>query len=499
MDMMYDTFDDMEGDGYDVMYPDDMADMEAWMAEHGEDYFDTQAEQLATRAPLWEYLPSCGSETLMQTLVYVYPLLGLCFLFNMCCRLQQTSRNGENEEEGVTIPREVAHMTSVLTGLVACHIFFQSLFLYLVLLLLLAYTLLLLVHRVSPGYCGLVVSSVTVMYIITCELFLVETEKWHKIRGAQMVLSMKIISVAFDVDTGHLGVPRVWEFAGYCLHVGTVIFGPWVPYKQYNALFLKQDEGRGIFSWLLKMFFSLVLSLFCLFWSTCCLHWLILEHFHKWFVAYRDAQSYRFSHYFISYLSEVTATMTGMTGTVSNGDSQWDFAVARPCHIEVPRSLVEVVTHWNLPMHYWLKTYVFKTARPLGNFTAILLTYAASSVLHGLNFQLAAVLFSLGFYSYVEYVFRGKLARIFSACIKAKKCKPECEHTYKASHPYVISTNLVFASLALAHLTYLGLMFDSSDQEETGYTMQHTLRKWSNLGFVSHWVALGTFIFHLLI
>ena len=31
-------------------------------------------------------------------------------------------------------------------------------------------------------------------------------------------------------------------------------------------------------------------------------------------------------------------------------------SVSRPHHIELPRSLVEVVTNWNLPMHYWLKT-----------------------------------------------------------------------------------------------------------------------------------------------
>ncbi|KFM71392.1 Protein-cysteine N-palmitoyltransferase porcupine, partial [Stegodyphus mimosarum] len=71
-------------------------------------------------------------------------------------------------------------------------------------------------------------------------------------------------------------------------------------------------------------------------------------------------------------------------------------AVVSAFDIEVPRSLVEVVIWWNVPMHFWLKTYVFKTARPLGDFIAILLTYAASSFLHGLNFQLAAVLLSLG-------------------------------------------------------------------------------------------------------
>ena len=30
--------------------------------------------------------------------------------------------------------------------------------------------------------------------------------------------------------------------------------------------------------------------------------------------------------------------------------------VSVPLAVEIPRSLVEVVTNWNLPMHYWLKT-----------------------------------------------------------------------------------------------------------------------------------------------
>lgn len=64
---------------------------------------------------------------------------------------------------------------------------------------------------------------------------------------------------------------------------------------------------------------------------------------------------------------------------------------------QFPRSLLNVVTNWNIPMHQWLKTYVFKKMRPhFGAFVAILTTYVASSLLHGLNFQLAAVLLSLG-------------------------------------------------------------------------------------------------------
>ena len=38
-----------------------------------------------------------------------------------------------------------------------------------------------------------------------------------------------------------------------------------------------------------------------------------------------------------------------------------DLSVTRPCFIELPRSLVETVSNWNLPMHYWLKICEYTT------------------------------------------------------------------------------------------------------------------------------------------
>ena len=55
--------------------------------------------------------------------------------------------------------------------------------------------------------------------------------------GAQMVLAMKLISLAFDLDTGALQeLPSLLEYSGYVFHVGSVIFGPWVPYQDYAYL-----------------------------------------------------------------------------------------------------------------------------------------------------------------------------------------------------------------------------------------------------------------------
>ena len=73
----------------------------------------------------------------------------------------------------------------------------------------------------------------------------------------------------------------------------------------------------------------------------------------RWLLAYRDALSFRSSHYFVSYLSEATALAAGID--LSHSKS-WAVTVTRPWNIELPRSLVEVVINWNIPMHTWLKT-----------------------------------------------------------------------------------------------------------------------------------------------
>lgn len=81
-------------------------------------------------------------------------------------------------------------------------------------------------------------------------------------------------------------------------------------------------------------------------------------------------------------------------------------------------SLASVVTNWNLPMPRWLHTYVFQTAQCLGTFITLLGTYVASALLHGLSFDLAAVMLSLGFITYSKHTLRQRWAAIFDACVQ---------------------------------------------------------------------------------
>ncbi|XP_030047908.1 protein-serine O-palmitoleoyltransferase porcupine [Microcaecilia unicolor] len=221
----------------------------------------------------------------------------------------------------------------------------------------------------------------------------------------------------------------------------------------------------------------------------------------RWLRAYESAVSFHFSNYFVGFLSEGTATLAGAGFSEEKENVKWDLRVSRPLNVEFPRSMVEVVTSWNLPMSQWLHSYVFKNALSLGTFSAIIVTYTASALLHGLSFHLAAVLLSLGFITYVEHVLRKQLAAIFSACILSKRCLPGCSHQHK-TNLWVRAVNVLFGVLAVFHLTYLGSLFDVDTEdstEEQGYGMSHTIHKWSELSWASHWVTFGCWVFYRLI
>lgn len=60
-----------------------------------------------------------------------------------------------------------------------------------------------------------------------------------------MVVAMKAISLAFDLDRGVVtSVPSPIEFMGYIYFVGTVIFGPWISFNSYKEAL----EGRKLVS-----------------------------------------------------------------------------------------------------------------------------------------------------------------------------------------------------------------------------------------------------------
>ena len=58
----------------------------------------------------------------------------------------------------------------------------------------------------------------------------------------------------------------------------------------------------------------------------------------------------------------------------------------------------------------------------------------------------------------------------------------------------MILVNLMFGLFAMFHLAYLGVMFGASPESTAGYSWSHTLAKWRNLNYTSHYVVAAFMI-----
>lgn len=425
----------------------------------------------------------CLLPTLYESLKTISHVMLWSFLFRLSTQVVQ-------------IPSNIQHIICLGTGLVSLHIFFSTTVFYIISLVIISYILLLTATYFQyKKHRGALLILASLVFLVICEIWLVDAKEWHRIRGPQMIIVMKSVSLGFDLDIGTIeNIPEFVEYSGYMLCPGTCIFGPWTSFNDYLSIY---RQPKWNFKWLRRILTSFLLAILFLSISTCLCHYVIPDDSWKWFTSYRDALSFRTSHYFVSYLSEVTSILSGYTTTTFNID---ELSVSRPDFIEFPRSLINVVVYWNIPMHNWLKVYIFNTSRRFGNFVAVISTYTVSALLHGLSFQLSAVLLSLGVYSYVELMLRKKLANIFNSCILARSCKFECVHKHRQNEPLVFLTNLFLTAITMIHLAYLGVIFESnSQQEETGYSYQHTLEKWSSLNYLSHYIAFFTYLMYFFI
>ncbi|KAL7289253.1 protein-serine O-palmitoleoyltransferase porcupine [Trichogramma pretiosum] len=454
------------------MYDDDSecAGDQQCFSTNMDDYDYEYVQEQESLVELYQY---CISPTLNDTLWYLIPLTIASFTCNVAARINY-------------IPHKMFHSITASTGIYVLYNYAYECFFLLLFYVILSYLFL---HLPKKHRQGTKVFLPSIFLILYCEVFM-HAKDWNKIRGVVMIAVMKAISLTVDMsDTDK--IVNVHEYIGYMLCGITAIFGPWTSFETYTNLY---NEKKWKLWWFFVVISYAIVGLFCLSISNCWTNWILSDNAAKWMVAFRDAFGFRTSHYFVCFISSAIMLLGGYPLTQS--------LLTKPLEIEVPRSLVQVVVSWNMPMHNWLKTYVFRPGRKqLGRFGAIILTYLASSLLHGLNFQLAAVLLSLGFYTYIEYQLRQLLATEFNACIGSKQCSAyKCEHLRTTYNCYwVVLVNGAFSILAIFHLAYLGLMFDASETQETGYSYQHTINKWSELNFASHWVACTTYLAYYLI
>lgn len=350
---------------------------------------------------------------------------------------------------------------------------------------------------------GYILGAICIVGLFLYELLADNPTVWHKIRGVQMIATMKVISLAFDLDASkHSRTPALFPYLGYMLCPANAVLGPWVAYDEYTA---SLDQSRLEFRWFLWTVLNCVTALGFLMLSNCFVALLCADYASKWILAYRDALSFRCSHYFISFLSQATMAAAGVSSFQGPNEKSRIYGnlVTKPCAIELPRSLTEVVRNWNIPMHRWLKTYVFRTLKGRSTLIAIICTYVVSSALHGLHFQIYAVLLSLGIFTFIEFRLRSKIAGIFNACILANRCRLRaCLHEHKWKSTFSLVMNSIFGLLTVMHLAYLGIMMDgasSPNAQADRFSVENGLTKWMSLDFLSHWIFLCSYLFYLVV
>lgn len=78
---------------------------------------------------------------------------------------------------------------------------------------------------------------VYILFLLFSE-FYHNPEQWQKVRGPEMLVVMKVVSIAFDMDRNVLKqLPSCPQYCGYVLCVGTSVFGAWVSYDDYQNIF----------------------------------------------------------------------------------------------------------------------------------------------------------------------------------------------------------------------------------------------------------------------
>jgi hypothetical protein len=321
------------------------------------------------------------------------------------------------------------------------------------------------------------------------------------LRPILMSMAMKLISLTTVLNRHKSPM----SLLAYIIHPASTILGVWHPYEMENS----GERASRNKKWLQSIvnFGAQLLKIVMILTVSANISELIdfIEstgtpyELKRMAHVYLIALDFRFSHYFSCYLA------SSFIGPIRHNT----FETNKFCDImkvEWPRSLVDVVTKWNIPMHFWLKKYIFTRVMIQWNVeVAIFATYLVSSVLHGFKFHIWSVLLTLGLLTWTEYKLRWRLARRLDACVEAQPCqykrnlrtgKLKCVkgHSRNIHNSFVVKlTNFFFRLSAIIQLAYLGYIFVGNTDEAT---YMNAIQRWSSIYFYGH--ILGAFNYLLL-
>ncbi|KAH8368054.1 hypothetical protein KR084_006095 [Drosophila pseudotakahashii] len=492
-------------------------------ADDEEDYYLGEEEEmevnrfgvLGLAERLLASLQSCVEPSLLQVLQYVAPMLLLCLLCRLLCLLYSQRRR--------LTSLAPLHLLHFACGLILLQFSLGYRLLLLLLLAAVGYMLLQLLRLGRRGAQILAILTVGSQFLYELLLWRRRSD-WPQLRGIQMVVNMKLISLGFDLTaSGQLQarIPGPLAYLGYIYSPATCALGPWVSYGCYMDCLVPRN------SWLVSLRRLVPNALLCVLTVIVsnCVAPALSDFFgdsSHFLVMYWDALSVRCSHYFVGIMAQalLVAADQRLDGAAGKESELLGPLVSKPWLIEWPRSISSLVRSWNIPMHEWLKRYIYgplkldsdgsSRSRRGRTLLAVFITYAVSSLLHGMDLRIYLVLISLAFLAEGEALLRRQLAGFLDACISANLCpgKERCRYGrcpskrgwQSVSYWLVKATNLAFTALAIFHLAYLGVVL-LGDALEWGSdeTTESFLWHWQQAGYLSHYIGAGTFVTYLFI
>lgn len=316
--------------------------------DYFDDYYTDTDVDLEMFEPRFENIwTDCVWPSLAQITAYAIKFIAVNFVFRLLT--QSFIRN-----------KIWSHLVSVVCGVVLIWLTVEAGYIYIYGFMIVSYGMISVLYKVRQKRVGYVMSCFVLGVLLLCEYLESDKRLWHQLRGCLMIIVMKIISLAFDIDaTKTKELPGVIQFMGYLLCPASVILGPWHSYNEYTYIF---ETSQWNLKYFFHIFINAILSITFLLTSNCFIYGIIPDNTWKWVVAYRDALSFRCSHYFVSFLSQATMTAAGFATVTTPPDISGHtytnlvgYEVTKPHKIELPRSLLQVVVGWNVPMHNWLK------------------------------------------------------------------------------------------------------------------------------------------------
>lgn len=315
---------------------------------------------------------------------------------------------------------------------------------------------------------------------------------YAKHRGILMTMAMKYV-------TAHCCRSRsIQPNLAYFLHPASCILGPW------HELTLQDDEviinKKKIFMDFLKQLRRYIITISMSFVINVFGNIVFLVNYQNTIYmpflchVYLTALEFRIGHYFACYLA-----MAHLQLWISPKSRKIKFCDILAVEI-MPRSLASLVGSWNIPMHEWLKKYVFI---PLNRTThirivPILITYLVSCTLHGFKSPIWCALMSVGIFSFIEHLLRSKLADICSSCILTRSCKKNetgsClkKHQNTTKSTFVLGVNFLFTLMVIFHLTYTSYVLNGNSEGDSDHTSIYQVRAmWTELSFISHWINIS--------